>query len=88
MFVSNGKSSKEQEKEEKGKILRVIKKECKEVSVSRKRPRRMGRSGKRKHYNSVSVVKKRIWTALWQLQRIPRRITSTVDAIKCQQEAS
>lgn len=56
--MSNGKSSKEQDKEEKGKILRVIKKECKEVSVSRKRPRRMGRSGKRKHYNSVSVVKK------------------------------
>lgn len=57
--MSNGESGKEREKEEKGKILRLIKKECKEVSVSRKRPWRMGRSGKRKQYNSVSMVKKR-----------------------------
>lgn len=77
--MSNGESGKEREKEEKGKILRLIKKECKEVSVSRKRPWRMGRSGKRKQYNSVSVVKKRgSGRQIWQLQRLPRRITALV----------
>lgn len=32
--------------------------------------------------------KRRSWTALWQLRRIPRRITRALDATNCQQEAS